>query len=99
MGTAVVLIFGTQRDVLRAWMSCCRRSREVRKATSSEQLVTSSLESQPTNMSPRIAEKIDQDSFHTDRRVRRKSISTRDISFPVVREDLTFPYARNLKDI
>ena len=98
VGSAVVLIFGTQRDVLRAWMFCRRKPREIRNATSSEHLVA--LEPKTSSLSIGN-EKSNQESMYSDRQVERKSkfVTTKEISLPVLRGDLTFPSVRNLRDI
>ncbi|PAV21144.1 40S ribosomal S7 [Pyrrhoderma noxium] len=71
MGSAVVLIFGTQRDVLRAWMFCRRKPREIRNATSSEHLVA--LEPKTSSLS--IAnEKSSQEPMYSDRQIERKIV-------------------------
>ncbi|EJD01299.1 uncharacterized protein FOMMEDRAFT_135535 [Fomitiporia mediterranea MF3/22] len=117
MGTAVVLVFGTQRDILRAWM-CCRWRRKggndggnggagARRSSISSFGRTDSPASDHSvkraDLSPLswnskheipIQFEPQPPIIHPPPAYERKTkvgLSTRDISQPILREDLTFP--------
>lgn len=110
MGSAVVLVFGTQRDVLRAWMFWNRKNQDDRRVVHdmkpSSIVRTDSLSSgysskrseshfsawslQPSIEASPIRQERDILAAQYGRKLK-GPVSTRDISQPVLREDLTFP--------
>ncbi|KAH8118481.1 hypothetical protein DFH11DRAFT_675552 [Phellopilus nigrolimitatus] len=107
-GSAVVLIFGTQRDVLHAWMFWRRNDGDFQKVqrpdvSSGDSLKpsTSTLTAVMTvSSSPSWKEKIElsrplepQRAYNFVRRTKTTSATRRDISDPVLRDDSSLPMA------